>query len=59
MGSTSDVTWNQIQHYQEPGSVSCYEHNSWDSSEGMHPYIEEKDKKGNNTIHNKFIISKT
>ncbi|XP_066156635.1 uncharacterized protein [Euwallacea fornicatus] len=45
MGSSSDITWNHIQHYQDQSSVGCYENNSWDSSEGMHPYVEEGDRK--------------
>ncbi|CAG9769439.1 unnamed protein product [Ceutorhynchus assimilis] len=47
MGSTSDITWNQLQHYQEPGSVGCYDNNSWDSSEEAMPFIEEHDSKLN------------
>ncbi|KAF7277815.1 hypothetical protein GWI33_009232 [Rhynchophorus ferrugineus] len=31
MGSASDLTWNQIQHYQDQDPM-CYEQNSWDST---------------------------
>ncbi|XP_050294397.1 uncharacterized protein LOC126734718 [Anthonomus grandis grandis] len=53
MGSSSDMTWNQIQHYQEQDGVGCYEHNSWDSnSVGMHSsYMEENEKKDVSTVN--------
>lgn len=41
----SDLTWNQIQHYQDQDDPMCYEPNSWDTRSEINSYDEETDTK--------------
>jgi len=47
MGSSVDVTWSHMQHYQGQSSAVGYENNSWDSNnEEVPTYTEMSDRKG-------------
>uniref|UniRef100_A0AAR5PA33 C2H2-type domain-containing protein n=1 Tax=Dendroctonus ponderosae TaxID=77166 RepID=A0AAR5PA33_DENPD len=47
MGSTNDMVWGHLYHYQEPDSVGSYEHNSWDGNQEMAEMVEDDSGKAN------------
>lgn len=52
MGSSVDVTWSHMQHYQGQSSTVGYENNSWDSNnEEVPTYTEVSDRKGWLAVH--------
>uniref|UniRef100_A0AAR5QGY4 Uncharacterized protein n=1 Tax=Dendroctonus ponderosae TaxID=77166 RepID=A0AAR5QGY4_DENPD len=45
MGSTNDMVWGHLYHYQEPDSVGSYEHNFWDGNQEMAEMVEDNSGK--------------